>query len=405
MNVDLIVNALAIRAGGGLQKTLSLMDSLSSNFAVARNTRILCSADSTVCLRATELGLTTVTARPGQFGRLISELQTLKNISVRTVVFNIGGLTPIRATKNLINVNECAFSNLFYPEIDFWNDHHGVVKAKLLAVDRIRRWGVGNADFWVFQTPAILDRALNLFDFPKHRCKVVLPSPSSVVSVNSVDPNSVKRFRNIFSNNKVFLFLGGTNKNKRLHNLPEIALEMLKTGGDNFLFVLTMNENDPYYKTIRENIVRNNLDPYFANVGIVPPTDVASLINCSDVMCNFSRLESFSNNFVEAWQMKKPLVVTNADWSQAVAESAAVYVDPDDIYQTASALNNIATNERLVKTLTSQAEIQLSKFPTPATKLINYIECFEQALCLGKIKRSEKPPWSSPFFSIRKQKR
>lgn len=395
MDLELLVNTLAIKSGGGLQKTLSFLNSLDSNRQLGKNVRLFCTARSEVSRRAEELQLNTTTIGSGLFARVAWEMHRLSKISPDAVVFNIGGLTPIRATQSFVNVNECAYSNLFYPEIDFWCNQNLFRKLKSRLIDRIRMSGVGNGDFWVFQTPSILERAVKLFGFPEKRCRVVLPSPSKAVSVDAIKPKLSATYKELFNGRTAFLFLGGTNENKRLHNLPRIAKEMLKMGGKRFVFVLTMQENDTYYKAIQEVVETNKLDAFFENVGIVPPADVASLISSIDVVCNFSRLESFSNNFVEAWNMKKPLIATDADWSHSVAADAALYVNPDDFAGTASTLIGLTSDEELKNHLTNLGELQLTKFPTPEAKLKDYFDCFESALRLGKIGELERPKWAT----------
>lgn len=394
MELELLVNTLAIKSGGGLQKTLSFINSISNTGEHIKHVRLICAEGSQINQQANDLGLATTVVRASAFARLAWELQSLNTANSRSVVFNIGGLTPVRSTRKLVNVNECAYSNLFYPEINFWGKQNIYRKFKSRLIDLIRMSGVGRGDFWIFQTPSILERAVRLYGFPEHRCRVVLPSPSRAVSIDSIKPDLAETYKKLFNGRSAFLFLGGTNENKRLHTLPLIAAEFIRAGSTKFVFVLTMRENDTYYKAINDVVEANNLGAYFENVGVVPPHDVASLVSSTDVVCNFSRLESFSNNFIEAWNMKKPLIATDSDWSRSVADDAALYVNPDDFAGTASTLISLISNQAFMNRLTTLGEKQLTKFPTPEEKLKHYFDCFESALSLGKICESERPKWS-----------
>ena len=132
------------------------------------------------------------------------------------------------------------------------------------------------------------------------------------------------------------------------------------------------------------------IEKYFCNIGPVNPEEVSSLIHVVNAVCTFSRLESFSNNFVEAWAMGKPLMVTDADWARDSCGNAAVYVDPENAAGTAAKMKELIDNSTLSEELVVAGRRQLQIYPTAEQKCKLYLDCIDKAEQLGPCPKEVK---------------
>jgi hypothetical protein len=96
---------------------------------------------------------------------------------------------------------------------------------------------------------------------------------------------------------------------------------------------------------------------------------------------NISLLESFSNNFVEAWAMQKPLLTVRDEWAFSAAQHAALYIDiVNGEIDLNSFLEAISTEPSEV---ISKGVTLLRNYPTAAEKNMQYLEAIERATKLG----------------------
>jgi glycosyltransferase involved in cell wall biosynthesis len=149
---------------------------------------------------------------------------------------------------------------------------------------------------------------------------------------------------------------------------------MLENGLDNFKFVLTMDEQNHYAKEVLDSIVDMKLKDYIVNLGPVDNHKVANLIEQCDAMINIARLESFSNNFVEAWQMEKVLFVTDDEWAKDSCGSAAVYLDVNDHESMINSVRKVMNDEKYYSNIIDNGKKQLNTYPTPKEKISQFVE-------------------------------
>ena len=379
-----ILNFLGIGRGGGLQNSMSFLDTLavkpeakSQCVALVRRGHPLHEA----CRRC-DIDHLTFSAAPAT--RPLLGVACRKHFDRGQTCFTIFGPVLLGTSGYFFNVNGCAYSNLFYPEIPFWHSGRSWLSLQLKqGIDILRQHWTTRADYWIFETEALRRRAIELCGFPESRVAVVRMAASNLVSPEKVDDEQSQVLERRLPEGFRFLFLAGAHPNKRIDRLPAIASELRKRGETNFVFVTTMPERDPYANAVVAAFRERGLDQHLHNVGPVPPADVSTLIHCVDAMCTFSRLESFSNNFVEAWRMRRPLVVTDGDWSRDSCGDAAFYLDPANAVESAEGMARLMNRSDLRERLVAQGDTQLAMYPTAAEKLDRYFQCLEEAEILG----------------------
>jgi hypothetical protein len=284
----------------------------------------------------------------------------------------------------LNNIVGCAYSNLFYPEIAFWSELRFDERALRFVIDQYRKRLTASADFWLFETTTLADRAVRKFAFPGDRVGVVPMTVSKLVSPQQVSSDTARMFdARLPPVGPRLLFLCGSQYNKRLHLLPGIAKALKANGMNTFTFVTTMAHRSQYCDRVKTGFIHEGVAQHLTNLGPVSPRDVASLISVCHMMCTFSRLESFSNNFVEAWRMEKPLVVTDADWARGCCGSAAAYLDPSDAMGAADVIQKLLIDQHEIQRLINEGAKMIRLHPDAAGKTELYWKYIQRATLLG----------------------
>jgi len=378
-------NFLHCPDGGGYQNSLSFITTLIEtkyNF------------DDVTCIvfEGTSLekilkinGIKYQAVKKGVISKTLLELKLSTKITKRDLVFSIFG-PPILFTKGKsINIGGMAISNVFHKDINFWGYLPLLKKFTKKCKDRYRVKRYIQLDYWVFETELLLQKAVEEFNFPVERCEVIKMTPSHYVKPNLVNgkTNPANDIQNI-----KFLFLAGGHPNKRLHLLPNLAQNLMKVTND-FRFYITADSN-AYLENVLLRAKELNVADKIALVGKVDAEKVVNWINDTDIVCNFSLLESFSNNFVEAWAMEKPLLVTDAIWSRRSCKNAAIYIDLEDLEKGASQIGDVIKNKKQLKEVIENGLGMLREHPSASEKAVQYVKAIEKASALGKIKASQR---------------
>lgn len=273
------------------------------------------------------------------------------NIQIIYTYFGIGFFPKI-----VPQVSGSADSNLYYPEIDFWNGYKGFSLLKRKIVDKYRIWGLKRADAIIFENHDMLKRYNRLFKFSS-LVKYIKPS----VSVSLDDKNS----RNIIFNSdeKKGLFLCGWHLNKNIMIIPHLA-KILKSKNIPFKFILTAPlDNSILQKKFFEMISKLDVDEYVSVIGPVQKEDLTDLYNSIDFVFLLSQLESFSNNIIESWFHKKVLIISDASWAKSICEDGAFYVDRNDPVKIVEAILDLLNDESKYNAIVEQGIKLLNTYP------------------------------------------
>lgn len=271
-------------------------------------------------------------------------------------VISTFGPTPFRGASTP-SLSNCAYSNLFYPELDFWKGD-SFYRARKGASDRLRLAAVLREDIVTFETCALAERAKGLYPRAKSRFEHLPPARDL-----NLEGKLAETPRTGSSRFRVLLFSGHhPNKNWRL--LPAIAEHL---GSTDFEIVLTADPNLESVARIVDEIRRTGVGA--RAIGPVSLEDRAAVLSSVDCLMLLSNLESFSNNVYEAWAARIPLVITDADWAHSAAGNAAVYVTLEDPAAIAERLIDLSANERDREVLTIRGAARLDTMPTQLQRL------------------------------------
>lgn len=293
----------------------------------------------------------------------LKQLVKQQNIDIIYTLFG-----PGLKVKGVKSVTGCAYSNLFFPEIDFWKDYSFLQRIKLKAIDYYRLKTTLRSDAIVFENPAIKKRAGELFNYPSHNLHLVLPSISTQgISEKSEEFNN--RLKILKEDYFYVLMLTGWHKNKNIEIVPQVLKELKDKGEDKVRFIITVpdhvSQSQELITAAKEKGVQENLLLF----GSVLPYEVPSLINRINLIALLSKLESFSNNIIEAWVYKKPIMISDEAWSRSLCHDAALYVDRDDARDIAEKIIKIKNSKRMQEEIVEQYSEILESYPSPELKV------------------------------------
>jgi glycosyltransferase involved in cell wall biosynthesis len=142
------------------------------------------------------------------------------------------------------------------------------------------------------------------------------------------------------------VFLCGWQVNKNVLLIPEIAYHF-KKHGINFNIILTApNDFSILHKQFLELVSNYDVEDMITIVGPVKKEELFSLYSQIDYVFLLSKLESFSNNIIEAWTYKKVLVISDEEWSHGICKNAALYVNRDSPSEIVSKIINQINNKK-----------------------------------------------------------
>ena len=271
------------------------------------------------------------------------------------------------------------YSNLYFPEIQFWPTRPRLTYFKKKLIDQLRLAGTLRADGLIFENRAMQARAQSLFDYPGDRTAYVRPSAALEASSGT----RTRRFDREPGRYRV-LYLSSWYRNKNIHRLPEVAAQL--RGADvKVQFVLSLDADHPEVKAEIVDRARDlEVLDAFEFVGQVHPLDVPACVRSCDAVILLSQLECFSSNVTEAWTFGRPLLISDREWARTECGDAAMYVDRDDPVAIAEAIYSLASDAESGRTLVAAGRRRLAGLNTPASKAREQIEFLERIHRAGK---------------------
>ena len=252
-----------------------------------------------------------------------------------------------------------AYPIICYPDSPYWN--YLPIKSKIrqqglnyLRVTRLQN----HADMIIAETAVMssrLNRNCNL-----KNVRVLPPAPTSYL--NEVTPD-----QDIGSTNSIKIgLISGLDQHKNIWRLPSIADAMLKKGRSDFEFVLTV----PAEKGMKLLLGKEYLKKWFKFIGPVMPKSIEDFYQSVDMIMNISDLESYSNNYMEAWLMGKPIISSDRDFARAILRESACYIEPHQPENAAEKILALLKNPRMLSTMMTKGKDYLNQLPSQKERFL-----------------------------------
>lgn len=368
--MNLLINLIPIKSGGGQQVAVNLINQLLNNkefspfFLVTKNTIVYENLLKQECNNL-------LVVKKGLLNRLWFHLKELDSIVKKnniSIIYTMFG--PGLHHKNVKSVTGCAYSNLFFPEIKFWKNYSFLERLKLRLIDNYRLKSTLRSDFIIFENESMQKRAIDLFDYPRERTKLILPSISTYNIDNDImSKNFTNRLKKIDKSKFNILILSGWHKNKNIEIIPEILSFAKHKGVNDINFIITVSNDHPDSIKLLERAKELSVEKNIFFFNSVKPFQIPNLFKMIDGVGLFSLLESFSNNIIESWHFKKVLFISDKEWSRAICKETVVYVDRDNPENICQEILNYRSNKELQTIIKINSENILKNYPNPIEKV------------------------------------
>lgn len=304
----------------------------------------------------------------------IVNIITVKNFANDKSIEIIYNFAPVLPIKNIPQVVRSVYSNLFFPEIDFWGKMPLHKKTMKKAIDYFRLKGTLKANGLIFENKGMQIRSNKLFNYPLNKTIYIHPS----VTVFDEDITSGKYSHLELDVDFKILYLSSWYQNKNITILPKVA-KILRDRQLKFKFVLTLDSTNPDVNLrLVSQINALKVSEYFEFIGQVKAIHVHQVIKSCDSMILLSKLECFSSNIIEAFFFNKPLIISDEIWAKEACQNAAIYVDRDSPKDIAESIIKLFRNKELQDQLTTEGNKLLNEFNTPYDKVKKQVMFLEK---------------------------
>ncbi len=367
--MKILLNLATLKKGGGQNVGLNLIKCLISGGYNLSKFYFVVAEQSTIESQLLDSGLKnfiSISNNPikRMFFELIKGQKIIKKHKIDVVYTLFGiGLYP----KSCMQVSGSADSNIFFPEIDFWEGYKGIGRLKKRIIDQYRVKALKRADAVIFENEAMLKRSQNLF-----KLKNTLFSKPSINNDFPSDKLDLPKL----DDSMVGLFLCGWQKNKKYILIPELLYEF-KRRNINFHILFTASElEEKPYEEFMEKVKEFKVEDRVTLLGPVKKTELKSLYESVNYVFLLSKLESFSNNIIESWFFEKPLVIADEEWSRSICKDAAVYVNRNSVSNIIEKVLEVEKGDKSKEILLENTREILKTYPTMQEKVnleLNYI--------------------------------
>lgn len=367
MKMNVLINLIPIKKGGGQQvatnfviQTLKRRDVVPT-FLVTEGTNIH------RLLEKEKSNL--VIIKDSIRHRVAFQLLELNNVIEKyeiNIIYTLFG--PGLHSSKVKSVTGSAYSNIYFPEIPFWEEYPIVQRIKRSIIDRYRLKSTLRSSAIIFENESMLRRAHSLFKFPKEQTIYI---PPSISEHTSTEPSAsfIKRLGAINKDQYNILILSGWHKNKKIESIPYILSELNKKGEKDVRFIISVDPDNIQSIKLMEKARELGVEGQILLFGSVKPEEVYPLFEKIDSVMLLSLLESFSNNIIEAWNFQKLLFISNEEWSRAICKDGAVYVDRNDVFDISDKIIKFKTDSGLRNNIISNSINIFQTYPTPEEKV------------------------------------
>lgn len=372
--VNILLDCSAIKEGGGVQLALNFLDLLREDPPAGYSVYTLVPEGGLLHEAVTKRSLPNVISCPQSYVRRflfeyvkLQEILATRDIKAIYTFFGAGLPHP----ESVTSIVTVAYPIICYPESPYWKlvDWPSWVGNQLR--NWIRRRRLRDADRILVETEVMSARLQRHVGIDAARVRLLPPAVSEYVHARSeASPNQAP---------KTFLFVSGTAFHKNLWRLYAVAQRLRALGAKpaGIRLLLTVARGD-YIASLRERSVDLSiLDDYFEFLGGLHPSQLMSAYERADYLVSLSDLESYSNNYMEAWKVGIPIIASDRDFARSICGGSALYVEPHDPDAVADAILRCATNTDMAAKLVSVGKAKIGALPTTKDRfrrIFSYID-------------------------------
>lgn len=351
--MKVLIDFSPIKSGGGAQLAINFLKLFNGDF----DYDILVSNSFPYDLSKLNLKARVIVVQSSVIKRVFFENFTyksfvLKNKYTHIYTFFGAGLPKVKGIKQVTGV---AYPIICNDDSQYWSLLPFTFKLKKKIVNSIRKARLKTADHIIFETEVMQRRCIETLGFDLNNTTVIPPTPSAFIK-HSV----VKRASDSVS----FLILSGLDYHKNIWRLIQV-LELLDNAHLKVKFIISAERTSfikLYDKYINEKTMLL-IDKYFDFRGYISSDKIQSVYDESSVVLNIADLESFSNNYMEAWVSKKPILASKRDFAIHICNESAIYVEPHDPISLFNGIKSFACHDVDIGNMIEAGQNNLKKLP------------------------------------------
>lgn len=365
----LLIDLSSIRGGGGLQLALNFISLLNKEEFSERKLFILASAEvgPLTSSQFTVIGVVPNSAWRRFLFEYIKLPALLKKHEITAIYSFFGaGLPIVGGRRSVVNV---AYPIICYPDSPYWSRVPAFQKAKKIIWNLVRVRRIAGATVIVCETP-VMGRRIQKRVGPIMPPLVIPPAASEFINDTPVS-DALERIRKSPTLLTRVLVLSGLAFHKNVWRLYEVAL-CLRARNISVRFVCSFSRED-FIDHVKHCARLNNIDysalGFFEFRGPVSPEKIGEMYSDCGSLINISDLESFSNNYMEAWRASVLLICSDRDFSREICRETALYCEPHDPQSVADAIARMvgSSDDEFALRLRRGKEL-LAKLPTQSQR-------------------------------------
>lgn len=333
-----LIDAGAIKTGGGVQIALNRLPLLTQSL-IDRGLRLSVLLPSSGPLAKLELptGIETLRSPNNWAARILFEyihLPAWMNKNAIKGIYTVFGF-GLPHPKHIKSIVSTANATTCYPDSPYWHRLNTAQYLKRRLYTRLRQNRLTKADYWVFETEIMRERSCIHLGLPKEKTQVINPSPTSFLANKPAMEYSQKK-------SFVITLLTGNESHKNLDCFVRICEKLSQIQATNIRFNITLTK-EQLSLVAPKNLNLNRLDN-INYLGKLPQNSLQSLYDETDIIMNLSELESFSNNYMEAWKAGIAQICSDRDFSRHICRDSALFIEPFDTEKSAYQITQLISN-------------------------------------------------------------
>ena len=116
-----------------------------------------------------------------------------------------------------------------------------------------------------------------------------------------------------------------------------------------------------------------------AIIGEIRKEEISSLYGQVSHVFLLSKLESFSNNILECWYFKKPLIISDEIWSNSICKDAAFYVNRNNVGQICNVIEMLLLQPDVVSAKILSGIMEFGTYPLIHQKIKQELDFIKQS--------------------------
>lgn len=235
-------------------------------------------------------------------------------------------------------------------------------------------------------------KIVTISEFSKRRIMQVYGIPSSKIDVvynylpkiyeQQPEQNESVLLKFNLTRKKYLIYTSAYWKNKNHINLLKayIRYRRDKSNDVKLVFVGKLSTNSDISGELMKMVEQNNLTNDVVFTDYIPNNELYVLLSNALAFIHPSLYEGFGIPLLEAMNAGLPIACSNTSCFREIVGEAAIQFNPYNIKEISQAINNIVTNEKLRKKLTTLGISRAKSFSNSDQTADRYIEIFEKAM-------------------------